>query len=138
MQRPRDTEEERFYTFVDKLSHVCDTTKGGTTVTSVVVMVRGSTVLYVFGCNQISDSVLQKTEIFMRKLLSLIASPNDVENTEIRRKKEVHRHVLLFNRPRVERYLSHLKEYIEACIQASSHGKNETGRYFCIQFVVLN
>lgn len=126
-----ETDEQRFQSFVCKLANVCDNVKGGTTVTSFAVLQHEARVLYVFGSNQLSFSSLQKTEEFVTKLLNLVANADDDEESIVHLKKEVLKHIFVFNRLRVQIYVRHLREHVEACLKACQGQNSETGKWLC-------
>ncbi|KAF7560082.1 hypothetical protein G7046_g4075 [Stylonectria norvegica] len=113
------TEEERFRSFVNKLANICDNVKGGDSVTSFAVLEHDQGVTYVFGCNQLKPSGLRATTDFVERLLGKIAGVSELKpDARVRAERGILPLVLAFNRPRVERYIGGLQQYIGVCLDA--------------------
>lgn len=130
-ERPTNT-KGRFRKFVDKLASVCDSHKGGTTVTSFSVLQslqNPKDILYVFGCNNILFYRLQTLYHFVTKLLQKVAKADSLDRSKRRAlRKELLQDVLLFNRPRVELYGKALQGHIRDCTEACRSNMREDGR----------
>ncbi|KAH6990951.1 hypothetical protein BKA56DRAFT_667469 [Ilyonectria sp. MPI-CAGE-AT-0026] len=118
-----ETDEEKFQLFLDKLALVCDREKRGSTVTAVAVLDQEEDVLtYVFACNQISTSGLEKTTNFVLELLKKVEGFNNLEPAEkIGVREDIRNLILAFNRPRVECYMRSVLQELENCIQSCNH-----------------
>ena len=116
VERP-ETEEERFKSFVNKLSNACDNVKGGKTVSAVAVLQHKDGICYVMGCNQLSYSNLKTASDFLSKLLGKISGVSDLEDGERRKlKSKVLALLVAFHRPRVKLYMKNLREDAESCL----------------------
>ncbi|KAL6690820.1 hypothetical protein J3F84DRAFT_388267 [Trichoderma pleuroticola] len=130
MAAPRPREEniniqdprQLFYTFVNKLSHVCDNRKGdyGKTVTSFVVLKKQGDpdkAHYIFAANRQTDSHLQSTARYVTTLLRMVGqAPAGRENQDSARHSLLYR-VLCFNRHRITFYLRELRKQAALCVE---------------------
>ncbi|EXM30552.1 OTT_1508-like deaminase [Fusarium oxysporum f. sp. vasinfectum] len=117
-ERPR-TEEERYHNFLHKLASICDSTKGGKTVTSIAILDEEEKYKYVFACNQISDRDLSDTRDLLTTVLTSLYDfhtfPLDKKNTV---ESEILKKILSFNSPRINCYLNALKaKNIVECLE---------------------
>ncbi|KAF9772286.1 hypothetical protein IL306_010018 [Fusarium sp. DS 682] len=117
-ERPR-TEEERYHDFLHKLAGTCDSTKGGTTVTSVAILEEDDKYKYVFASNQISDRELGDTQDFLTTVLGRLC---DFHKLSAERKKAVEsellKKIVAFNSSRINCYLAALKtKNIVECLE---------------------
>ncbi|PKK45647.1 hypothetical protein CI102_7883 [Trichoderma harzianum] len=118
IQDPR----QLFYTFVNKLSHVCDRRRGelGKTVTSFVVLKKQSDpdkAHYIFAANRQTDSDLQSTARYVTTLLRMVGqAPEGRENQDAARHSLLYR-VLCFNRHRITFYLKELRKQAALCVE---------------------
>ncbi|KAK8069399.1 hypothetical protein PG994_006015 [Apiospora phragmitis] len=129
---------EDYTSYVYKLAHVCDNSKGGSTVTSFMVL-RGDdgadSIHYWFAVNQRSEYELDETKTYVERLLKKVAqlsTASQRQSTSQRQsptqKQSPHdallRDVLQFNTPRLAFYLKNLhfrtKECLERCTKDSS------------------
>lgn len=120
----------RFERFVYKLATVCDSKKGGTTVTSFAVLQNPEgEALYVFGCNNIEESQLRRTRDFVVLILDRVSRASLMGHSERKAwKVETLRQVLLFNRPRIELYVANLRRYMQDCIAVCGLGEHSNGK----------
>ncbi|KAF5635477.1 uncharacterized protein FTJAE_6375 [Fusarium tjaetaba] len=117
-ERPR-TEEERYHHFLHKLASICDSTKGGRTVTSIAILDEEEKYKYVFACNQISDGDLADTRDLLTTVLTSLCDfhtfPLGKKNTV---ESKILKKILSFNSPRINFYLNHLKaKNIVECLE---------------------
>lgn len=125
--RPR-TEEQRFHQFVHKLAGVCDSTRGGKTVTSFAVLEHEDRFVYVFGCNQVCSLDLIKTQKFVTELLETLSGFHQLDETAqgpVRR--AVLEMILAFNMPRLDIYLKSLKGQLEECLEFCGRQTDQSG-----------
>ncbi|KAF4963830.1 hypothetical protein FSARC_8190 [Fusarium sarcochroum] len=111
------TEEQRYHRFLHRIASVCDSTKGGKTVTSVTILDGEERFTYVFGCNQISIGELSRTQKFVTDLLRKLSGFDklkDYEKTSVR--SDVLKMILIFNLPRIDCYLRDLKNQLVDCL----------------------
>lgn len=119
--RPR-TEEQRFHQFVHKLSGVCDSTRGGKTVTSFAVLEHEDRFVYVFGCNQVCSLDLVKTQKFVTELLTTLSGFHQLDETaQDPFRRAVLEKILTFNVPRLDIYLKSFKGQLGECLQFCKH-----------------
>ena len=109
-----------FHAFINKLGHICDSTKGGATVTSFMVLRSNGnrdTVHYWFAANRRTTEELQTTAAFVRELLHKVGqAPENPEQQHAIRKAVLY-NILRFNRPRVSVYLRKLQPQVEECLR---------------------
>lgn len=113
-----DTDNDRdlndFQLFLCKLAQICDTSKGGDTITALVALKDANGPRYLFASNNRNEVQLQGTETFIRDLLDYVGI-----NPENLGEKPMHKKVLWrildFNFPRVEFYLKQVVIYIRKC-----------------------
>ncbi|KAM0547026.1 hypothetical protein ACHAPJ_010569 [Fusarium lateritium] len=115
--RPK-TEEQRYHRYLHRIASVCDSTKGGKTVTSVTILDGEERFTYIFGCNQISMGELSKTQKFITDLLRKLSGFDklkDGEKNSVR--SDVLKMILVFNLPRINCYLRDLKNQLVDCFE---------------------
>ncbi|KAM0343205.1 hypothetical protein ACHAPU_008798 [Fusarium lateritium] len=109
LPRPMN-EQQRYHSFLHKLASICDSKKGGKTVTSITVLDEEDNFAYVFGCNQVYGKDLDGTQHFITTLLKKLSGTHKLGQEEKRGvEKDVLRMILAFNSPRISLYLSELK-----------------------------
>ncbi|KAI0123440.1 hypothetical protein BJ170DRAFT_687445 [Xylariales sp. AK1849] len=107
--------EQWFHCFLDKVAQVCDSERGGETVTAVAVLQDLQGPIYVLGSNQRSQRELGKTEEYLKRLLSLIGeNPDRLKDRTLR--KHVMWQALEFGIKRVDLYLRILIAVLDQCI----------------------
>jgi hypothetical protein len=109
-----------FCAFVNKLCHVCDKTRGGSTVTSCVITRRESNrdqAHYEFAANQQTDSELNATTVYVEGLLRKVdQAPKDQDNQRDTRISLLY-DILCFNRPRITVYFRDLHSRAARCVE---------------------
>ncbi|KAK0666630.1 hypothetical protein QBC41DRAFT_148077 [Cercophora samala] len=121
------TSQGTFACFVNKLSQVCDSQRGGDTVTAFAVLQTGS-IEYRFTSNQRTPDEFELTKRYVETILTTLGEAQDNVIRDARDKAEdceifstLIREVLQFNRPRIMEYhiehqfAKHLDFCIEAC-----------------------
>jgi len=109
-----------FYAYVNKLSNVCDRTRGGDTVTSFTIL-NGDNAQggfhYWLAANRQTKEQLEITVAFVRALLlRLDQAPIGRDNQHMVR-RELLSDILRFNRPRVSVYLRAIRLQTEECLR---------------------
>ncbi|KAK0612079.1 hypothetical protein B0T14DRAFT_531565 [Immersiella caudata] len=110
-----------YFCFVNKLAHICDSRKGGKTVTSFAVLQPGS-IEYRFGSNSRRPSELTKVRNYITGILTTLgeASSDDIKKATKDSKQPIFCQILakitLFNRPRIEYYARTLAKQVDFCI----------------------
>ncbi|KAK1596074.1 uncharacterized protein LY79DRAFT_545253 [Colletotrichum navitas] len=115
----RDRILSPFQSFLCKLAQVCDTEKGGDTVTALVALKAANGPGYLFASNNRKEQELESTRKFLGALLNFVGrKPENL--TEKTLKKQVLGRILEFNFSRVGFYLKRILAFVGKCI-ASSH-----------------
>ncbi|KAK4446530.1 hypothetical protein QBC34DRAFT_304972 [Podospora aff. communis PSN243] len=110
-----------FFCFVNKLAHVCDSRKGGKTVTSFAVLQPGS-IEYRFGSNERRPAELRRVRDYITGILTTLgeAAGDEIKKAAKNSNHTIFCHILgrivLFNRPRIEGYARTLAKQIDFCI----------------------
>ena len=125
---PLLTAEQRFQCFVRKLAQVCDSRRGGSTVTSFVVLKGLEGPQYLFASNQRDEVELAQVASFITDLLELVNSyPVNLKHKPLI--KQVLWKILLFNLPRVGAYIKKLSEALEDCLEDERRNPRQEGRF---------
>jgi hypothetical protein len=125
-----------FPVFLNKLAQICDSKKGGDTVTALICLVgsSGGSPDYVLCSNNRSDPELDEVTAFLSDLLTFIFT-----NPQGLNEKPLHRQVLWrileFNFARVSRYVGSLAKEIGNCIKYESK-LGEGGGEFNISMIL--
>lgn len=109
---PSDDAEQAYKSYVNKLAHVCDTKRGGTTVTGVAILQDVDRVIYVIGSNERSPADLADLVQFVNSLFDLAQSAQFTD---------IFHHILKHNRPRIRSYLSRMPDEIDKCVASLSN-----------------
>lgn len=125
---PIDTGDEKqvFHAFVNKLAHICDSEKGGSTVTALMVLRRETKTdapHYWFAANRQTLDNLQTTAAFVKRILRKVGeAPVDPDNQHVVRKSMLY-DILRFNRHRVLLYLEKLRLQVAECLKRCNMDK---------------
>lgn len=115
-----------FQRFLCKLAQICDTQKGGKTITGLVCLRSPQGAEYLISSNQRKDTELQQTTEYLSGLLNYIATnPEDLKPKPLQ--KQVLWRILERNFDRLVIYLRELSGALESCIADFSHGRGATG-----------
>ena len=119
---PFDLENDKhvYCAFINKLSHVCDSEKGGTTVTSLMILLendKAKTPHYWFASNQRSPDEIEAAVAFVRRLLRKIDDATRTPKGDDTVRKQLLNEVLRFNRLRISSYLSVLQSQARECLE---------------------
>ncbi|SPJ72338.1 uncharacterized protein FTOL_02066 [Fusarium torulosum] len=116
-ERPMN-EEQKYHYFLNRLASICDSTKGGKTVTSITILDGEDKFTYAFGCNQVTTTDLHETRDFLTALLKKLSGTHRLGQEETRSvEKDVLKMILTFNSPRISCYLGELKKNIGRCLE---------------------
>ncbi|KAM7218038.1 hypothetical protein V8F06_006573 [Rhypophila decipiens] len=140
----RDTDKsdiQEFKAFLNKLSHVCSSSKGPKTVTSFVVLrdrpspgYKNGRVHYWFAANEQTTEKLADTQAYVQKLLKKVCraplGSHDQEGRDAAR-KDIHRDVLVFNRRRITTYLGMIQDQTAKCLERLAAEENDQSRALC-------
>jgi hypothetical protein len=124
--------KQTYYCFVNKLAQICDSQFGGKTVTAFAVLQPGS-VEYRFGCNERNASALGRVKLYITEVLDTLgnAGPDHVKQAATDPHtplfSQLLEKVVKFNRPRIERYVADLANWLEICIEESSRVDSNEG-----------
>ncbi|KAH6603565.1 hypothetical protein Trco_008340 [Trichoderma cornu-damae] len=123
--------KQLFCAFVNKLGHVCDSEKGGDTVTSFVILKDESMsgrAQYVFAANRQTDSQLQATAAYVKMLLHKVSQAPEGQLNQHYARGSLLYHILRFNRPRVSIYLRELRSQAQLCLQKCQADRTDENR----------
>lgn len=104
---PSDDAEQAYKSYVNKLAHICDTKRGGTTVTGVAILQDVDRVIYVIASNERSPTDLAELVQFVHSLFILVQSAQFIH---------IFHHILKYNRPRIRTYLTRMPDEIDICV----------------------
>ncbi|KND92723.1 hypothetical protein TOPH_02769 [Tolypocladium ophioglossoides CBS 100239] len=118
---PIDVHDDKqvFQAFLNKLGHVCDSMKGGNTVTSFVALRHEHNqggVNYWFAANRRSTDELEATATYVEGLLQKVNQVTEGREHENDVRIDLLCDILRFNRSRVSVYLRTLRSQIEECL----------------------
>lgn len=108
-----------FQAYVNKLGHVCDSNRGGDTVTSFLILNRGGTQAgfrYWFAANRQTNEQLENTVVFVKALLHRLGRAPMGRTHQHTVRRELLSDILRFNRPRVSIYLRALQPQAQECL----------------------
>jgi hypothetical protein len=129
-QRSVTSAEHHFQCFVNKLAQVCDSKRGGATVSSFAVTQTPDRIIYVFAANKGNASQLESTKSFVVSLLRLAASASlQSSQDKLTAHGTLLRKILQFNKGRVKTYLVCLVKNLGLCIEDCSRSGSEDGVY---------
>lgn len=132
---PHDTGEGSddllFQNFVSRLGQICDSRRGGYTVTAFVVLQHPDKVEYVFGSNRRNRVELETTRAYIRAILISLRESSDCEDDDKREEylSSLLRDVLMFNCQRIRWYLNGLTDALEACISICETGSSSNSEF---------
>lgn len=125
-------EEQKYHYFLNRLASICDSTKGGKTVTSITILDGEDKFTYAFGCNQVNTGDLYETRDFLTALLKKLSGAHGLGQEEKRSaEKDVLKMILTFNSPRISCYLGELKKSIGQCLEYCRRQTSADGEYHC-------
>lgn len=108
--------ERAFHCFVNKLGQLCDSERGGKTVTAFVVLQFPDHIQYRFASNQREEEDLIRAQSFIEYILHALG------RTDACKLREMTSHILQkslsFTRPRVGAYVRSLKKHTALCISS--------------------
>ncbi|KAK5994809.1 hypothetical protein PT974_03193 [Cladobotryum mycophilum] len=109
-----DNAEGTFQFFVNRLAQVCDSQKGGDTVSAVAVLQEADCVHYIVGSNRRKPVEVPDVQVFLTKLLTIVAASHTLPGTKFR---ALLWHVLRYNVSRVEFYVGQVANHLQKCIE---------------------
>ncbi|KAH6693909.1 hypothetical protein F5X68DRAFT_47612 [Plectosphaerella plurivora] len=109
--------EQLFKAFLNKLALVCDSSKGGDTVTAIWVSEDApGQVEYHIASNQLKSHELDAMGSFVRTLLVEVRDADARPSAQDQANKALLLPILRFNRPRINIYLNDLRQEAEKCL----------------------
>lgn len=134
--------KQLYFCFVNKLSQICDTTRGGEGATITAFAVRQSgTVQYLLASNRRDASELTVVRSFVVDILSTLGAASDEVVAEADHQSDIFQHllrkILIFNRPRIRYYIKELDENLEFCIEKAREEGTDTGKFFVVALISL-
>jgi len=139
--RPPDLESaddkspvKRFECFVNKLGQVCDSQRGGDTVTAFAILQTGS-VEYRFASNNRDQQRLNETAVYVRGLLHILGEASREgalqakENQDSELFSNLMRRIIEFNQPRISFYIrNQLLDHLDFCFAVCNELGQEDGK----------
>ncbi|KAH8886957.1 hypothetical protein GQ53DRAFT_844516 [Thozetella sp. PMI_491] len=106
-----------FRAVTNKLAQLCDSSKGGDTVTAFAILNLPSGIHYVFGSNHRMEPALVKTRTYINEILHYVGrySPEELRRKD--RSSEILRKLLIFVRGRAGDYARIIHEKADSCIE---------------------
>lgn len=123
---PLLSRSQAFEVFVNEVAQICDNTRGGSTITGVVILQGPEGPEYVFASNKVQPDGLQQTKCFLHDVFNLVAQ-NPGELAPKRLTKQVLWRILYFNLPRVGPYIYKLDRYLAECISDCQRRDSQDG-----------
>lgn len=120
---------ELYLCYVNKISQICDISKGSDTVTACAVMQPG-VIRYLLASNARSEDEMDAVKDFITDIISSLGKTEDDEIKKAIANKQsllysgLLRKIVRFNRPRVEHYLRVIARELPSCIESIEN--NET------------
>ncbi|KAH9206063.1 hypothetical protein DL95DRAFT_233344, partial [Leptodontidium sp. 2 PMI_412] len=103
-----------FHCFVNKLALLCDSDRGGNTVTAVVVLQYPDRIQYRFASNRRKEADLIHTQSFLKNILETLGATDVSDLTLL--SSHILREVISFTRSRIGSYAKSLEEQTPLCI----------------------
>lgn len=129
---------QAFKCFVYKLAQICDSERGGNTITAIAVLEGRDQPEYVIASNQRRQYQLDDVSSFLRGLLESIAQKAKAKAEDKMRRQTLQKQVLWdilrFNMSRVKPYLSNLSKYLEECIAHCSRQQDTDSEQKAVKF----
>jgi hypothetical protein len=128
---PSGGRNDTLHYFVDKLAQICDTHRGGRTVTSIIILQdTDGSARYVFGSNSRSTKELQDIKLYITEILQEIGDASQTSNKEKRVLVwEILHKIAEKCQPRINTYIKGLSENATLCQEAMPHDTSERGEY---------
>ncbi|KAK3317477.1 hypothetical protein B0T19DRAFT_292904 [Cercophora scortea] len=123
---PRDS----FRCFVNKLGQICDSERGGDTITAFAVLQPGS-IEYRFASNNRDRRALIQVKKYVTMILRILgeASDDELKKEDLSQRDSVFsvvlRTVLAFNWPRISLYVTALRQHLVFCMDACQNDASE-------------
>lgn len=119
------TEYEKF---LCKLAQVCDSAKGGDTITALVALKGCQGPDYLFASNKRKSAELERTKVFLSELIGYVGdNPEKLALKTLQRK--VLGRILEFNFSRLNFYLERLLSSLAVCISYCQDSKKGDGKF---------
>ncbi|KAK3689313.1 hypothetical protein B0T22DRAFT_169856 [Podospora appendiculata] len=121
---------DSFRCFVNKLGQICDSERGGDTITAFAVLQPGM-IEYRFASNSRDRNALNRVKKYVIKILRMLgdASNEELKTSDLSRHASVFsvvlRTILAFNWPRIELHIAALKQQFGFCADACRLDESE-------------
>lgn len=123
-----------FKTFVNKLGHICDSAKGGDTVTAFAILQLG-TIQYYFTSNQRDEEDYQRTSQYITDVLKELDRVRDDElfsrnagDGRLPVCLQLLRMIIRFNQSRIKGYICRMREELDFCINFVREDRSDEGK----------
>ncbi|KAK4442344.1 hypothetical protein QBC34DRAFT_499728 [Podospora aff. communis PSN243] len=120
--------------FINKLGHICDSRKGGETVTAFAILQQG-TIQYCFTSNKRDEEDYQRTTHYITGILNILGEASDDEivgsNGQLGSLPvflRLLRSIIEFNQSRIKGYISRISEALDTCIDSVERDQSNEGR----------
>ena len=126
------TRAQTFYCFVDKLGHICDSRKGGKTVTAFAILQTGR-IEYRFTSNRRKTSELAAVRHYITGILISLGDETAEEIKDALKRRgsplftQILGKIIRFNRPRVEYYARTARTQLGFCADEIELDNSEEG-----------
>jgi hypothetical protein len=127
--------EHTFQCFVNKIAQLCDSEKGGETVTSFVVLQHPDHIEYRFTSNQRATADFNRAKNFTTSILRILGSMKRHEKQSVI--SDILRKSLSFSRSRVTVYMRLLKDQAGLCISACELEDSNECEYINVDLVSI-
>lgn len=120
--------KQSYFVFVNKLAQICDSKRGGDTVTAFAIL-QPNDVQYRFASNKRSAGDLKKVQTYITDILTILgkASNEDIRkaiwNRQIPIFSVILQKIIKFNRRRLVTYIKEIANHSGSCIEGA---RNET------------
>lgn len=126
------TRAQTFYCFVDKLGHICDSRKGGKTVTAFAILQSGR-IEYRFTSNHRTAKKLGAVRQYITEILTSLGDATAEEIKDALKKRgsplftQILGKIIRFNRQRVEHYALKVRTQLGFCADEVERDNSEEG-----------
>ncbi|KAK3312954.1 hypothetical protein B0H66DRAFT_383629 [Apodospora peruviana] len=107
--------KDEFFCFVNKLGQICDSQRGGDTITAFAILQPGS-IEYRFASNNRDQQSLDKVKAYITDIITTLGQTPDAGLGEAF--QQILGMVLAFNRPRIGIYITAMNMEFEFCIMS--------------------
>lgn len=111
--------EQLFHDFMNKLAQICDSNRGGATVTANVALMDNEGVEYRFASNRRTEAELKTMEDFIEEILSSLKTWTPANSAQV--KAKVLQKIVAFNHLRLRIYVQDIYKHSQECIDSPAN-----------------